>query len=852
MSEFNVGDKVNVKDPNTTDSEEATITKIDGDKITVKFLNDKEQDVDKSLLKKIVDVVPTLDPASGTTAVDAGSSTAVDPASGTALDPTLDPVSNTTSGTTSGTTLDNDITLMGTYNNKDFGITIENDKCTIVIDGIDDTNFEKMDEYQKDNDNKVSFTFSKENFIDFLKNVVNKSNTKWSLNNVEIDGNWIVENQDVINIKKQLGISEKAVLIDSDPSRKFKKGDIVNYAKERITITGLGKNTKGELSYMTDHGFKPGNDVDQNGKAEEEEEEAEEKEAAASSASSSALQVVSSSSALPVVSSSALPVVSSSALPVVSSSALPVVSSSKYIIVQTNPFEFVQDLAKQRNSSDTPYNLLRQTDSQCFAIKITKVQKGSCVSSDTKKCITSSSKYDYELDLDGIVSQTINSDELFNEAFFNDSTSSTIASPSSSTIAPSTIAAPDASSTIAASTNASAQGNAAPDTQNDEFFSKLLDIVEFDKIKDIVNKYGSEYNADPKKFEEIVQKILFEMNDKEKVEKFESTSFHGPYGLRQESGTDCFISSAINLMKDIVEYVPSTHAGLTAECDKANQEDIDNSKEINRLTGIMYTYIDGTAADIDQYSNEKTDNYSKTYQELRKLLNVPAGIGESSEILNTYSKIANCPNRLIEITNLVSDDGHYNKSNGEINFNVIENLNRSQYIIFNRTVDRNDETREQWDDLVFPTEFTFDTNEKYVLVSKIFNPLGHMFYVNYNDPTTPIMYNDSVVDYFVVKSGNEAKTVFEDPSVRKQYNEFISTPENKGKDYQVLLKDFLEKNPNVFMPTPTESYVKREKKLVRSALYKKVDAATVNKGGSRKNQGKKQKRTKRNYYVYKK
>ena len=51
-------------------------------------------------------------------------------------------------------------------------------------------------------------------------------------------------------------------LADTQTSRKFKKGDVVKYNGDTLSITGIGKNKDGKMSYTTTKGSRNGEDVD--------------------------------------------------------------------------------------------------------------------------------------------------------------------------------------------------------------------------------------------------------------------------------------------------------------------------------------------------------------------------------------------------------------------------------------------------------------------------------------------------------------------------------------------------------------------------------------------------------------
>jgi hypothetical protein len=466
----------------------------------------------------------------------------------------------------------------------------------------------------------------------------------------------------------------------------------------------------------------------------------------------------------------------------------------------------ITDLDEQKTLSEIIKEIsLNPTNNKKFLVKIDK-SSGNCSTgfSIGSNCFTIDDGFTYDIGKTGL--------SIVNEAFLDIGSSSS----SSSSLAP-----------VSSSSSLAPVPNVLT-----EFYSKLIEMgIGESKASDLFTKYNEKINEKniPEIFDEIFKNDI--NTDTQPIAPSPIENGHGPNGLRQVSGTDCFISSVIHLMKDIESYDPNTHLGLTEDCLKnsnsnseANQKKIDNSKLINAYTYKMYNYIGG-AIDDKEYLTKTTDTYSGIYTELRALFELNPGVGEPIQCLTKYIEIANCPNEIIQMVDLLNEDTENQNTNEiqkEADIDGDGNLTETNigdytadYLILNRTVLVDTTDRDAWTDIIFPTELG-----EYTLVGKILHPLGHYVYVSYIDPENPILYNDGDVSEFKVRDNvydeKTNKLVF--PEIEGEWTE-----ENylkKSQEYQEQKMKILKDN-SLMEPTYTESLFLRQNRLVTSCLYKK-------------------------------
>lgn len=464
-----------------------------------------------------------------------------------------------------------------------------------------------------------------------------------------------------------------------------------------------------------------------------------------------------------------------------SSSATP--SAFVYVIVQISDAGEISILDKVPdgqvlNTTDPPMDLLTKKTPSTFAIKITR--EPGC----TENCIDGK----YKLGLNEIVSG-VSENELLSEKFLEDGQES--------------------ASYTSLSEGSSSISSLSSDEDKKQKFSKILiemGLATDESIKEISEKYYKE------NYDEAISKILNDIDSEKPIDApsgSESSASsvsviggeHGPYGLRQVSGTDCFISSVIHLMKDITSYDPNNHV---EKCDEItyNSKTYD-AKNINMLTNELYKYISGTSENIETYKKSNPEHYIQAYKDLRNILGFKPGFGETTESLNVYSEIANCIKPgMLTVHNLQNEDDmreHGTKSDFENDGVTIKTdfttYGNTEYLVLNRTVENND--RNIWMAIKFPPE-----KDGYRLIGKILHPPGHFVYINYSDYRNPVIYDDSIVKIFNITTLNY-----------------------------------------LFM---------KEEQLTTSVLYKK-DSASASKGGSsRRKQKSKSKKTRRKYFVYNK
>jgi hypothetical protein len=398
------------------------------------------------------------------------------------------------------------------------------------------------------------------------------------------------------------------------------------------------------------------------------------------------------------------------------------------------------------------------------------------------------------------------------------------------------------SSSSSSTSSSSTSSTAAPVLKSDlltEFYSKLIEMgFDDSKASELFTKYDKDINEKedvPKIFDEIFKNG--ENIVEKPIEPFINNNGHGPNGLRQVSGTDCFISSAIHLMKDIESYVPREYDDIIKECYQNPEQTLELNKlhRINSSTGTMYEYIDGTTTD-NEYVNSSTELYTDLYTKLRTyLVGNPGGFGDPVDCLSQYIKIVNCEKEIIQMAYLM-DENTVNEntneiqkeadidSDGKLTENII-NEYTADYLILNRALLYDTTNRDAWTDIIFPPELG-----DYTLVGKILHPLGHYVYVSYIDPQNPILYNDGEVSEFKVRDGvkyyddqhkNEPKFI---PNIKDEWTD--ETYAEKSKEYQKQKNEFLQKQ-NLVEPTYTESLFLRQDRLVTSCLYKKKSTGKV-------------------------
>ena len=469
--------------------------------------------------------------------------------------------------------------------------------------------------------------------------------------------------------------------------------------------------------------------------------------------------------------------------------------------------------------------LLRDKTESTFAIKITR--NPDC----TENCIDG-----YELGLNETVSN-IQENELLSEKFLEDTAESASSSVSSSS----------------ASEEVPLVKENSDEEKKIKFSNILIDmgLATDESFQVLVEKYYKE------NYDEAIGKILNDIDSEKMIDVpsgSESSASsvpekHGPYGLRQVSGTDCFISSVIHLMKDIATYNPNNHA---EKCDTITYNGLKyDAKQINELTSKLYSYIDGTNTNIERYKTSNPEEYTTAYTNLRKILNFEPGFGETTESLNVYSGILNCiNNNTLTVHNLQIEDDmreHGAKSDFELDGITIKTnfktYGDTEYLVMTRTVSIND--RNLWMAIEFPKE-----KDGYKLIGKILHPVGHFVYVNYSDYQNPVIYNDSVVKRFKIKEENTGKIVAD--------TNFLKNIKYPG-DYSEKERDEEIKKENRYIPDYTEYLVLNEKQLTTSVLYKKIPLPPPlppppprTSGGSRRKQKSKSKKTRRKYFVYNK
>ena len=500
-----------------------------------------------------------------------------------------------------------------------------------------------------------------------------------------------------------------------------------------------------------------------------------------------------------------------------------------YVIVQiseTGEISILDEVPKDKplNTTDPPMYLLSNKIQSIFAIKITR--KPGC----TEHCIDG-----YELGLKETVS-SVSQNELLSENFLEDTAESASSSVSSSSV----------------SEEVPLVKENSDEEKKIKFSNILIDmgLATDESFQKLVEKY---YNEN---YDEAIGKILNDIDSEKPIDApsgSESSASsgpviggtHGPYGLRQVSGTDCFISSVIHLMKDITSYDPNNPPG--DGCNEITYSGTSyNAKIINILTNELYKYISGTSDKIEEYKKFNPEHYKQAYTDLRKILDFKPGFGETTETINVYSEIANCIKpETLTVHNLQNENDireHGKTSDFEndgvtikTNFTTYRN---TEYLVLNRTVKSND--RDIWMAIEFPQE-----KDGYSLIGKILHPPGHFVYVNYSDYENPVIYNDSVVEKFKIRDENVGKTQASTDVLRNI--KYISGFNEEERDKQL-------ETQNMYLATPTENLVNKEKQLTTSVLYKKIPTSpSTSKGGSsRRKQKSKSKKTRRKYFVYNK
>ena len=411
------------------------------------------------------------------------------------------------------------------------------------------------------------------------------------------------------------------------------------------------------------------------------------------------------------------------------------------------------------------------------------------------------------------------------------STASTDASTNASTTtdAPTTTATStnastttDAPTTTATSTNASTTTDApttSATTVRIDIITQLQDmeLLDFyfksDIDKAILTKESTEEDIQ-KLIDEIFKKI-----DKTTTKTEVTNEAHGNFGL-PNIGKVCYISSLIHLLKDIKTYKPVEN----------------DSNPINSLTAKLFKYIE------TDNKGEYEANYNALVTALGKN---PTEEGDPNDVLGKY-ELGNT----VTIENVVPQDG---KTTQNV-FTEKKNALTTDYAII--TINRNVNDQPNWE--------TFDTTPpaNYELAGKILNPPSHFVYINYDDQNKPIVYDDSRAEEFKDSSEKEGEKLFAPgienyDSLLTEYKKISQTIfEQVGKTVEILIEEyqaaeqkFLEKNQLYKSTNYDEQRFKMQDKIVTMVLYRKKEAVS---GGSRKNRRQKSKKTKRNYYTYKK
>jgi len=484
----------------------------------------------------------------------------------------------------------------------------------------------------------------------------------------------------------------------------------------------------------------------------------------------------------------------------------------KYAIIEINDkIISVTDDATGLNTDKTPREYITEGANCKFALQILKKD---CTTSDDMCIDFEKSNYLLNLNIK-VPKETDFSKKLIDEEFLK---------PAASTASASTGVAKTATSTSDATSAPSAAATSATTVRID-IITQLQDmeLLDFyfksDIDKSILTKEATEEDIQ-KLIEEIFKKI-----DKTTTKTEVTNKVHGNFGL-PNIGKVCYISSLIHLLKDIKTYKPVEN----------------DSNPINSLTAKLFKYIE--TGDKDKYE----DNYNA----LVTAFGIdPTKEGDPNDVLNKYTL-----GDTVTIENIVLQDVKFetvdDKSIQDV-FNEKKKTLTTDYGIF--TINRNVNDQPKWE--------TFDTTPpaNYELAGKILNPPSHFVYINYDDQNKPIVYDDSRAEEFKDSSEKEGKKLFA-PSIEK-YDELLTeykeiseqifkqvgkTLETLIKEYQAAEQIFLEENQLYKSTNYDEQRFKMQDKIVTMVLYRKKEAS----GGSRKNRQQKSKKTKRNYYTYKK
>ena len=488
----------------------------------------------------------------------------------------------------------------------------------------------------------------------------------------------------------------------------------------------------------------------------------------------------------------------------------------KYAIIEINNGTIsVTDNTDNLTTDKTPRECLTEGANCKFALQISKIDcntsNGMCIEFENSK---------YMLNLDTKVSETDFSGKLIDEEFLSPAAAAAAAAlDAASGDASGDAAAAVSGDTLAAS---AASGDASDAPTSIDIITKLQDMELLDFYlksnidKAILTKESSEEDIQ-KLIEEIFKKI-----DKDATKTEVTNEKHGNFGL-PNIGKVCYISSLIHLLKDIKTYNP----------------DESDSNQINSLTAKLFNYIE--RGDKGEYET----NYNALVTALGK---DPTKEGDPNDVLGKYTL-----GDTVTIEDVVPQD---DKSIKDV-FNEKKQALKTDYGIF--TINRNVDDRPNWEKI----DTTAPNN--YELAGKILNPPGHFVYINYDDQNKPILYDDSRAEEFKDSSEIDGKKLFapgidkydslltEYKEISKQiFKQVGKTVETLIEEYQAAEQKFLEENKLYKSTNYDEQRFKMQDKIVTMVLYRKKEAAPAVSGGSRKNRRQKSKKTKRNYYTYKK